>query len=76
MAVSINQDPIIVPPGGGHELIINDGNFIHKVDSKDTNGVFSVLEIVTPSGGGMVMCKDIWRFPLEWGNGNIYGTNN
>jgi hypothetical protein len=20
------------------------------------------------------MCKDIWRFPLEWGNGDIYGT--
>ena len=24
----------------------------------------------------LVMCKDIWRFPLEWGNGDIYGTNN
>jgi hypothetical protein len=23
-----------------------------------------------------VMCKDIWRFPLERGNGDIYGTNN
>ncbi len=23
-----------------------------------------------------VMCKDIWRFPLEWGNGNKYGKNN
>jgi len=22
------------------------------------------------------MCKDIWRFPLEWGNGNKYGKNN
>ena len=24
----------------------------------------------------MVMCTHIWRFPLEWGNGNIYGQNN
>ena len=23
-----------------------------------------------------VMCKDLWRFPLEWGNGNKYGKNN
>lgn len=22
------------------------------------------------------MCTDIWRFPLEWGYGNTYGTNN
>ena len=22
------------------------------------------------------MCKDLWRFPLEWGNGNKYGKNN
>jgi len=21
-------------------------------------------------------CKDLWRFPLEWGNGNKYGKNN
>ena len=24
----------------------------------------------------MVMCKDLWRFPLEWGNGNKNGKNN
>jgi len=22
------------------------------------------------------MCKDLWRFSLEWGNGNKYGKNN
>jgi hypothetical protein len=22
------------------------------------------------------MCKDLWRFPLEWENGNKYGKNN
>ena len=53
MASSINQDPIIVPPGGGHEFMIGDGSFIHKVNSKDTNGVFSVMEILTPPGSGI-----------------------
>jgi len=24
----------------------------------------------------LVMCKDLWRFPLEWENGNKYGKNN
>ncbi len=24
----------------------------------------------------LVMCKDLWRFPLEWGNGNKHGKNN
>ena len=24
----------------------------------------------------VVMCKDLWRFPLEWENGNKYGKNN
>ena len=23
-----------------------------------------------------VMCKDLWRFPLEWENGNKNGKNN
>lgn len=53
MSVSVNQAPIIVPPGGGHEFTLNGGSFIHKVNSKDTNGVFAVLEIVTPPGGGI-----------------------
>lgn len=53
MAVSVNQAPIIVPPGGGYEFTLNGGSFIHKVNSKDTNGVFAVLEIVTPPGGGI-----------------------
>lgn len=53
MAVSVNQEPIIVPPGGGHEFTLNGGSFIHKVHSKDTKGVFAVLEIITPPGGGI-----------------------
>ena len=47
------QEPIIVPPGGGHDMAFNGGSFIHKVSSKDTNGVFSEMEIVTPPGGGI-----------------------
>ena len=47
------QEPIIVPPGGGHNFAINGGSFIHKVSSKDTNGVFSEMEIVTPPGSGI-----------------------
>ncbi len=53
MSATYNQDPIIVPPGGGHEFMIGGGSFIHKVNSKDTNGVFAVMEIVTPPGGGI-----------------------
>jgi len=53
MAASINQAPIIVPPGGGHEFMIGDGSFIHKVNSKDTNGVFSIMELVNPPGSGV-----------------------
>lgn len=53
MALSVNQAPIIVPPDGGHQFTLNGGSFIHKVNSKDTNGVFAVLEIITPPGGGI-----------------------
>lgn len=53
MSTTYTQDPIIVPPGGGHEFMIGGGSFIHKVNSKDTNGVFSVMELVTPPGSGV-----------------------
>lgn len=53
MATRFRQDPIIIPPGGGQEFALNGGSFVHKVNSRDTNGVFSVIEIVTPPGGGI-----------------------
>ena len=53
MSASFNQQPIIVPPGGGNEFMIGGGSFIHKVNSKDTNGAFSVMELVTPPGSGV-----------------------
>jgi quercetin dioxygenase-like cupin family protein len=49
------QGPILVPPGGGEELNIPGSQFFHKVKSKDTNGVFSVIEIVTPPGKGVAL---------------------
>lgn len=49
------QDPIVVPPDGGDVLYIAGGKFVHKVNSADTNNVFSVVEIITPPGMGVAL---------------------
>jgi quercetin dioxygenase-like cupin family protein len=49
------QEPILVPPGGGEQLNIAGSPIFHKVKSKDTNGVFSVMEFVTPPGKGVAL---------------------
>ena len=49
------QEPILVPPGEGEKLNIAGSPIFHKVKSKDTNGVFSVVEIVTPPGKGVAL---------------------
>lgn len=49
------QDPIVVLPDGGDRLSIAGGDFIQKVKSADTNGVFSVIEIITPPGEGAAL---------------------
>jgi quercetin dioxygenase-like cupin family protein len=49
------QEPILVPPGGGEKLNIAGSPISHKVKSKDTNGVFSVMEFVTPPGKGVAL---------------------
>ena len=49
------QQPILVPPGGGEKLNIGGSPISHKVKSKDTNGVFSVMEFVTPPGKGVAL---------------------
>jgi quercetin dioxygenase-like cupin family protein len=49
------QQPILVPPGGGEKLSIAGSPISHKVKSKDTNGVFSVMEFVTPPGKGVAL---------------------
>ncbi len=51
----IEQAPIVVPPGGGDPLHIGEGQFVHKVNSRDTNGVFSVVEVVTPPQGKVAL---------------------
>ena len=47
------QDPILVMPGGGDELLMAGSQFLHKVKSGDTNDVFSVIEIISPPGKGV-----------------------
>jgi quercetin dioxygenase-like cupin family protein len=49
------QAPILVPPGTGEKLNIAGSPIFHKIKSKDTNGVFSVVEIVTPPGKGVAL---------------------
>ncbi|HSC27545.1 MAG TPA: cupin domain-containing protein [Vicinamibacterales bacterium] len=52
---AIQQMPIVVPPGGGDPLRIGEGQFIQKVRSGDTGGVFSVVEVVTPPRGSVAL---------------------
>ncbi len=50
---SFKQEPIVMGPGGGDELAIGSTHFVHKVKSADTNGVFSVIEIISSQGDGV-----------------------
>ena len=38
------QEPIVVSSDAGEELNVGGSQIFHKVKSKDTNGVFSVVE--------------------------------
>ena len=49
------QEPIVVLPNTGEELIIAGSQTFHKIKSKDTNGVSSVMEFVTPPGKGAAL---------------------
>ncbi len=53
MSTDFKQDPILVMPGGGDELLMGGSHFLHKVKSEDTKGVFSVIEIISPPGKGV-----------------------
>ena len=63
------QEPIVVVPDCGEELNIVGSQTFHKVKSKDTNGVFSVMEFVTPPGKGVALhvheCEDEFVYLLE-----------
>ena len=50
---NFRQEPIVVPPNAGEELNLGGSQIFHKVKSRATNGVFSVVEIVTPRGKGV-----------------------
>ena len=52
---NVKQEPIFVLPDAGEELNIVGSEIFHKVKSRDTNGVFSVIEIVTPPAKGVAL---------------------
>ncbi|NIR49144.1 cupin domain-containing protein [candidate division KSB1 bacterium] len=47
------QQPIISPPGGGDELILAGNQVFHRAKSGETDGVFSVVELVSKPGTGV-----------------------
>lgn len=49
------QDPIVVLPNGGDRLSISGGEYVHRIKSADTNGGFSVIEIISPPGEGAAL---------------------
>jgi quercetin dioxygenase-like cupin family protein len=55
MQQKTTQAPILVPPGTSEKLEIPGSPIFHKIKSTDTNGVFSVVEIVTPPGKGVAL---------------------
>ena len=52
---NFQQKPILAPPGTGEKLNIAGAPIFHKIKSKDTNNVFSVVEILTPPGKGVAL---------------------
>jgi quercetin dioxygenase-like cupin family protein len=55
MKTNSKQEPIVVLPDAGQELNIVGSQMFHKVKSKDTDGVVSVIEIVTPREKGVAL---------------------
>jgi quercetin dioxygenase-like cupin family protein len=49
------QEPIVVPSDSGEKLNIAGSHTFHKIKSRDTSGVFSVMEFVTPPGKGVAL---------------------
>jgi len=50
-----HQEPVVVLPGSGEQLNIAGSQTLHKIKSSATNGVFSVMEFVTPPGKGVAL---------------------
>ena len=51
----VHQQPVVVLPDSGEQLNIAGSRTFHKIKSKDTKGVFSVMEFVTPPGKGVAL---------------------
>jgi quercetin dioxygenase-like cupin family protein len=49
------QEAIVVPPDSGEQLNIAGSQTFHKIKSKDTNNILSVMEFVTPPGKGVAL---------------------
>ena len=52
---TFHQEPVVVPPGSSEQLNIAGSKTLHKIKSSATNGVFSVMEFVTPPGKGVAL---------------------
>ena len=52
---TVHQDPVVVLPGSDEQLNIAGSKTLHKIKSSATNGVFSVMEFVTPPGKGVAL---------------------
>jgi quercetin dioxygenase-like cupin family protein len=50
-----HQEPVVVSPGSDEQLNIAGSKTLHKIKSSATNGVFSVMEFVTPPGKGVAL---------------------
>ena len=50
-----HQQPVVVLPGSDEQLNIAGSKTLHKIKSSATNGVFSVMEFITPPGKGVAL---------------------
>ncbi len=50
-----HQEPVVVLAESGEQLNIAGSKTLHKIKSSATNGVFSVMEFVTPPGKGVAL---------------------
>src|SRR6478672_3116971 len=51
----LHQEPVVVLPNSGEQLKIAGSQTFHKIKSSNTQGVFSVVEFVTPPGKGVAL---------------------
>jgi quercetin dioxygenase-like cupin family protein len=52
---TFHQEPVVVLPGSDEQLNIAGSKTLHKIKSSATNGVFSVMEFITPPGKGVAL---------------------